>query len=134
MQKHALKMFLLSGAVLAAVSCAAPASAAVCAVLEDSTGTRIEVHDTGIAVVRFCHSKEQIITTPCPPPVSQQPPCTPTTVVIPPVEALCNEGFAVCVDSEFAAGALGDTIFNLQRSETCKVFLLEIDAASTGSN
>jgi hypothetical protein len=125
MHKHALKMFLLSGAVLAAMSCAAPASAAVCAVLEDSTGTRIEVFDTGTANVLRCHSKEKIIVTPCPP--QNQQPCTPTTTIIPPVEAICSEGFAVCVKDSFAVGALGDTVFNLKRSETCSVFLLELN-------
>jgi hypothetical protein len=131
MQKHALKLFLLGGAVLAAVSFGKPALAAdkvvqgdVCAVLTDSTGTRIEVFNTGTARVLQCHHAPQPAP-PCPP--AQQQPCPPVPIPPPPPQAICNEAFAVCADSSFAVGAIGDTAFNLKLSDTCKVFLQEFN-------
>jgi hypothetical protein len=131
MQKHALKLFLLGGAVLAAVSFGKPALAAdnvvqgdVCAVLTDSTGTHIHIFNTGTAVVLQCHNAPQP-PPPCPP--AQQQPCPPVPIPPPPPQAICNEAFAVCADSSFAVGAIGDTAFNLKLSDTCKVFLQEFN-------
>jgi hypothetical protein len=131
MQKHALKLFLLGGAVLAAVSLGKPALAAdnvvhgeVCAVLTDSTGTRIEVFDTGTARVLQCHHAPQPAP-PCPP--SQQQPCPPVPIPPPPPQAICHEAFAVCAGGSFAVGAIDNTAFNLKVSDTCKVFLQEFN-------
>jgi hypothetical protein len=130
-------LFLLGGAVLAAVSFGKPALAAdkvvtgeVCAVLTDSTGTRIEVFNTGTARVLQCHHAP-LPPPPCPP--AQQQPCPPPPIPPPPPQAICNEAFAVCAGGSFAVGAIDNTAFNLKLSDTCKVFLFEIDE-STGSN
>jgi hypothetical protein len=159
MHKHALKLFLLGGAVLAAVSCASPAWAqddvplppsfptvtcpgattatgALCAILTDNTGTRVEVFTSGTANIIRCHNLPFEVL--CPgtvtPPNQQQGgmECPPQIITITPPPTLCGEAFAICVNSNFAAGAVGTQLFNLQPG-TCSVFTLELVAGDNGN-
>jgi hypothetical protein len=157
MQKHALKLFLLGGAVLAAVSCASPARAqddvplppslpiptcagtttatgALCAILTDSTGTRIEIFNSGTANIVRCHNKPFEVICPGTPPQQQgESECPERVVEVIPGPTLCGEAFAICVEGKFAAGAVGTTLFNLKPGSCTGAFTLEIASSDKGN-